>query len=499
MATKLLAGWSEVDLTPEKKVYLRGQFCERVSEYVETPICATALAIDTGDDCAIMVSCDLESVAENLMRGIREELKKLIPDFDTGKLIVGATHTHTSMDYKSVSESGGGSSGLSVLKRYKPENVKYEDPIPAGDDVISDEEALQHLMKKIAQAAAEAWKNRKAAKYANEFGRAAVGMCRRAKYDDKSAQMWGDTNTANFVALEGGSDTGLEMIYFFDEAGKLTGVLANYACPAQCVQHRMFVSSDYWGKAKSILREKFGKDFFLLPFCAPAGDQCPVDLIRWVEPDSDVHDPNIKRNNPPRRKADPSMFDIQGSWKAGRRIANEIVDAYEEAVQEMRDVTSLTHQVKTMTLPIRRVTMKERDDAERALKEFFAGCAGKTLSFFDNASMHVHAGTLARFDFQQKHHTFSFETHYMRMDDMAFATDPFELFLDYGNQIRAQSPAEQTFLFQLTNGSLGYLPTERAEEGSHYSAYVSSGVTGHEGGEMLVRETLDTFSEMFKG
>ena len=82
MATKLLAGWSEVNLTPEKKVHLRGQFCERVSEYVETPICATALALDTGDDCAIMVSCDLESVAENLLKGIREELKTLIPDFD---------------------------------------------------------------------------------------------------------------------------------------------------------------------------------------------------------------------------------------------------------------------------------------------------------------------------------------------------------------------------------------------------------------------------------
>ena len=497
MATKLLAGWSEVDLTPEKKVHLRGQFCERVSEYVETPIYATALALDTGDDCAIMVSCDLESVSFNLMDAIREELKTMIPDFDTSKLIVGATHTHTSIDYTSHNLPGG-NSGLSVLKRYIPDNVKYEDPEPVGDDVMTFDEALAHLTKKIAQAAAEAWKNRSYAKFANEFGRAAVGMCRRAKYDDNSAAMWGDTNTPNFLALEGGSDTGLELIYFFSEDGKPTGVLANYACPAQCVQHRLFVSSDYWGKTKVLLREKFGEDFFLLPFTSPAGDQCPVDLIRWVEPDTDVNDPNIVRVNPPRRKADPSMFDIQGSWKAGKRIANEIIDAYDDAVAEMRDVVRLTHLVQPTVLPLRRVTIQERDAAEHALKEFFADCAGKTLSFFDNASMHVHAGTLSRFDYQKKYNTFTYDTHYLRMDDLAFATDPFELFLDFANQIRAQSPAAQTFLFQLTNGSLGYVPTKRAEEGSHYSAYVSSGVTGHEGGDLIVREALDTFRELFE-
>ena len=48
-----------------------------------------------------------------------------------------------------------------------------------------------------------------------------------------------------------------------------------------------------------------------------------VDLVRWVEPESDLNDPNGKRNSPPRRKADPSMFDLAGLRKAGKRIARE--------------------------------------------------------------------------------------------------------------------------------------------------------------------------------
>jgi len=490
------AGWAETNLTPEKKVRLAGQFCERISEYVETPVCATALALSTEADSVIFCSCDLESIGMNLVQGVRARLAETIPDFDSRKLIISATHTHTSIQYASHTIDSG--STLSVLKQYTPDNVKYADPLPAGDGVMDDEEALEHLTARLTEVVTAAWKDRKPAKFANEFGRAAVGMCRRAKYDDKSAKMWGDTNTANFVALEGGSDTGLELLYFFDGAGKLTGVVANLACPAQAVQHRTFVSSDFWGKAKEILRKQFGEGLFLLPICSPAGDQCPVDLVRWVEPESDLADPNIVRVNPPVRKADPSMFDLPGARKAGSRIAREIIECYDDAVREMRDAVCLEHRVEPVRLPVRKVTREERDAAEDALDRFFQRCAGKTLSFYDNASMHVHAGTLARYDYQQKHHVFEIEAHFLRLNDLAFATNPFELFLDFGNQIRAQSPAAQTFLIQLANGSLGYVPTERAEEGSHYSAYVSSGITGHEGGDLLVRETLDTLQNMFE-
>ena len=490
------AGWAEIDLTPEKKVRLAGQFCERISEYVETPVCATVLAMDTGDDCAIFCACDLVDIGLNLLEAVRTRLSETIPDFDGSKLVMSAIHSHTSIQYTSHNIDSG--STLSILKKYTPDSVKYEDPLPADDSVMSDDEALEHLIGKLTEVITAAWKARKPAKFANEFGRAAVGMCRRAKYDDGSAKMWGDTNTSNFVALEGGSDTGLKLLYFFDETGKLTGVMANLACPAQAVQHRTFVSSDFWGKAKIVMREALGQETFLLPLCSAAGDQCPVDLIRWVEPESDLADPNIVRVNPPARKADPSMFDIPGSWKAGRRIAHEIIDCYDDAVREMRDAVCLTHRVEATKLPVRKVTREERDRAEEALNRFFESCAGKTLSFYDNAAMHVHAGTLARYDYQQKHHIFEIESHFLRLNDIAFATNPFELFLDYGNRIRAQSPAAQTILIQLANGSLGYLPTETAEQGSHYSAYVSSGITGHEGGDLLVRETLDAFQQLFE-
>ena len=90
------------------------------------------------------------------------------------------------------------------------------------------------------------------------------------------------------------------------------------------------------------------------------------------------------------------------------------------------------------------------------------------------------------------------EVHIIRLGSIAIASSPFELYLDYGNRIRARSLAEQTFLLQLANGYEGYLPTEKAEKHGHYSAFIASGQVGHAGGEQLVRETLQNIRDMFR-
>jgi hypothetical protein len=297
--------------------------------------------------------------------------------------------------------------------------------------------------------------------------------------------------------MEGGNDSGIELLYVFDKNKKLQGVVANLACPAQCVQHRLFISPDFWGETKMLLRKHFGEDIFLLPLCSAAGDQCPVDLVRWVEPYTDVNDPNLKRNNPPKRKADPSMFDLDGMRKAGKRIANEIIEVYNEGLDEPSDDVIFKHEVHMMKLPLRRATLSDEIAARKAIREYLRDKEGD-VDFNDAAKLQVHLGILRRMELQEEFDVCDTEVHIMRLGTIAIATNPFELFLDYGNQIKARSLAEQTFLIQLANGADGYLPTEKAEKGGHYSAFISSGLVGHEGGDMLVRETLSVINGMFK-
>ena len=143
-----------------------------------------------------------------------------------------------------------------------------------------------------------------------------------------------------------------------------------------------------------------------------------------------------------------------------------------------------------MKLPVRRTTLSEAAAAEKAIHEYLREKEGD-VDYNDAAKLQVHLGILVRMDTQDKYDTVETEIHTMRLGNIAFATNPFELFLDYGNKIKARSLAEQTFLIQLANGAEGYLPTKKAEDGGHYSAFISSGMVGHQGGDQLVRETLN--------
>ena len=494
-------GWSEQNITPEKKVALAGQFAERISEYVEKPLTVTALAVESGDEQMVLCSMDLVAIGWNLVEAVRENVAKANAGIDPRKIIISAIHTHTGPVYPRTSRLKGGPSGgfRGLLETELPKDKKYIESanISANPEIATGEEVLSLLVEQTTKAVLTAWANRKAGSFVNAFGRAAVGMCRRASYSDGSAQMWGDTNTAVFTELEGGNDSGVELLYIFDGNKKLTGVVANLACPAQCVQHRLFVSPDFWGETKMLLRRHFGENIFLLPLCSAAGDQCPVDLVRWVEPESDVNDPNLKRNHPPRRKADPSMFDLAGMRKAGKRVANEIIEVYNEGLDEAQTDVVFEHRVQDCQLPIRRATLADAAAARKAIHEYLREKDGD-VDFNDAAALQVHLGILRRMELQETTDILDTEVHLIRLGTVAIATNPFELFLDYGNQIKARSKAEQTFLVQLANGGEGYLPTEKAEKGGHYSAFISSGKVGHAGGEQLVRETLKGISQMFE-
>ena len=498
--SKLFIGWAEESIVPDKKVSLAGQFFERISEYVESEITVTAMAVESDNEQMILISVDVAAISDGIVERAREKFSKLTTEVDAKKMIVAATHTHTSLKMTNPKKTNaqGIANTVLILKEFFSENKMYESLVKADDNVITPEEGTEFVAEKIALAAKKAWADRQESYYANEFGRAAVGMCRRVKYDDGSAQMWGDTNTANFVSLEGGNDSGIELIYTFDSDKKLTGVVANIACPAQILEQRSFISADFWGRTKAILREKLGKNIYLLGITGAAGDQCPRDLVRWVEPETPIDDPNVHRENVIPRKADPSMYDISGCNRVGKRIANEIISVLED-ISELKSEAILKHKVMELDLPLRKATIEEYNNAVREIEYYAEKNKDKeTLSFEDNAKMYVYAGTILRYREQQFKEVYPIEYHVVRFGDVAFATSPFEMFLDYGNRIKARSLAQQTFIVQLCCGSSGYLPTEKAEKGGHYSAYVSSGNVGHQGGDILVRNTLKNINEMFE-
>ena len=234
--SKLYIGWSEISITPEKKISLAGQFAERISQYVEKPLTATAMAVEAGGEQMVLVSTDLAATAVNLVLDVRKALAGNHLGLDPEKVIFCAIHTHTGPVYPEQGYVGlnlnMGHSFRSLLESELPSDRKYIEsaPISSSPEIATDEEVYALLLERLTQVALEAWKNRAPGSYVNAFGRAAVGMCRRAAYSDGSAQMWGDTNTAVFDALEGGNDSGIELMYVYGEADR-RGCQHRVPCP----------------------------------------------------------------------------------------------------------------------------------------------------------------------------------------------------------------------------------------------------------------------------
>ena len=458
---KLLMGWAEESLVPEKKVSLAGQFYERISEYVESEISVTALAVECGLEQLILASADLAGIPGGVLALARENFARLCPEVSPDKLVVAATHTHTSLKMANSAQPANRWNTIAVLDEFLPENKKYTELVTPDETVITPEEAAEFAAEKIALSCAKAWENRAESYYANEFGRAAVGMCRRVCYDDGSAQMWGDVNTANFVALEGGNDSGIELLYIFDKNKALTGIVANIACPAQILEHRSFISADYWGRAKANLRKHFGEHIFLLGLGGAGGDQCPRDLVRWVAPETPINDPNIHRPYPLKRKADPSMFDISGCNRVGKRISDEIVSVFEE-ITELKNEPVFSHKVLHLNLPLRKATISQYNEAIREIQYYVDKNKDKAaFNYEDNARMHVYAGTIKRFREQQFAECYPIEYHVMRLGNIAMATSPFELFWTTAIGSRPAALQSRPLLFSFATAQVAICPPKR--------------------------------------
>jgi hypothetical protein len=300
-----------------------------------------------------------------------------------------------------------------------------------------------------------------------------VGYNRRAVYADGTAVMYGKTDRPEFRGLEGYEDHGLEMLFFWNEAQRPLAVAVNVACPSQEVESRHQINADFWHDVRQQLQAGDCKDTLVLGWPGAAGDQSPHRMYR--------------------KAAEERMLKLRGlshTQEIGRRIVGEINDICNLVRSDVRTDVPMAHKVEDIALPVRKVTEKEAADAQAQIDALAKqGDATRRRLWLQKV--------VDRYREQDKEPTLSVEVHALRIGDVAIITNPFELFLDYGVQIQGRSKAIQTFVVQLTCGSCGYLPTQRAVDGGGYSAVVASSHIGPEGGQVLVDRSVEMINSLW--
>ena len=445
-------GWASRPFTPDRPAMVQGQMHIRIARRAKDPLTVTALAIDPGPPATgvIWIGCDLCHIADELRQGVRERLVDRLGEVPSDGIVLSATHTHD---------------GPVLAEGYYPH---------PGGDVMTPGECCDWVAARAAEAAAEAWESRAPGQVGRAFGHAVVGHNRRAVYADGAAVMYGKTDRPDFLCIEGTEDHSLDVLAFWDAAGRLSGLLVDIPCPSQVDEHLSEWSADYWHDVRLELRRRFGEDLHVLGLCGAAGDQSPHFLL---------YGPQEEQMR--RRRGTSERQEI--ALRVGEAVSGAL------ACTPPAGEVEVAHVVRRLSLPGRSITPAERDWAQGRYDQAMA--AGEDPALWWPRDLRR---VMECFDAARPLPPTPVELHVLRIGEAVLASSPFELYLDYGLRIKASSPAAQTLIVQLA-GSGSYLPTERAVSGGHYGAHPVVAPVGPEGGRMLVEESLLAIGEVWRG
>lgn len=485
-------GWAGISITPDKPTFLAGQFHARISEGVWDPSTATAMALQSANGQAtILVSCDLVSIEDELREAVYRRLRTSLPELDVRHVAMNATHTH-SAPYAAVAP-------LEQLYGLTVDDL--------GKEVMTPDEYLEFAADRIAQVCKQAWDNLRESGISYGLGHAVVGYNRLMVYRDGTARMYGPVDQKEFSHVEGYEDHSLNLLYTWDRSGKLTGVIVNIACPSQSNEQSYHLTADIWCNVRENLRKALGADIHILAQTAAAGDQSPHVNIE-------------KRADERMQKILGFEADGTGRGSIGRRkmLAKRISDEVLHIHSYLKDHIEWNPElrVKSETLSLQRRLISEEDvrlASEEAARYDTAyrqslNKMRNDPSFKKNPRWYTEVTsnyrranrgelTRERFALQKTDPLITFDIHVIRLGDIVFATNPFELYLDYGIRMKARSAAMQTFIVQLTGSKGAYLPTPRSVKGNAYGAVPASTLAGPEGGDTLVEHTLSLINSLF--
>lgn len=487
---QIFVGWSEVSITPVRPVDLYGQLYSRVSSYVHDPVYATALAIEKDEEQCIMVSLDMVGVYPPHVKKIQDAVDG-IEGIDAKKITLSATHTHNSTQFSIDTHR-------TAFEKYLGENIVVEKETP--DDLLTPEEAEAFFLEKVTHVILRAWRNRKPGGISYAADYAAIGFNRRPVFalgngeGGEESKMYGDCSQETFQRFEGSVDHTIDMLYTWDLERNLTGVLVDVPCPSQVYELHRFITADYWSAARDQIRTALG-NVHVLSICGAAGDQNPLDLVRL----SKINKQELIDWNAQAGEVFRNINMEEECTLIGARITEAVVRGYSKAKNYIQTDPVFTHRTFILELPIRKVSEEEYTEAVQKIEETKRKFSPeKRMSSSDQVMLFEPIGIVQRWEQQQESEQYAFQANIMRLGTIAIATNPFELFVDYGLRIRARCMAEQVCICQLTNGVGGYLPTAAAVAGGSYSSKPASTLVGPKGGDELVERIIKEIDALWQ-
>lgn len=433
----LLCGVSEMDITPSLGSTMPGYFMDRKSTGVIDRLYAKALVVDHDGSAVAFVVLDTILVPREVVENVRQRVGRHT-DIPPERVMISATHTHTGP-------------AVATTTFYK-----------------EDESYLRWLAVKAADAVIVAYRGRKEARIGFGAGHEEdIAFHRRFIMKDGTLRTNPGIGNPEIDRPAGPIDPQVGVIRIDDADGRPMGVVTNYAVHTDTVGGTEYCA-DFPGELSVVLKKALGEQTVSLFMMGASG--------------------NINHYNVLGGRIEDYAKPLSRHYmKMGRILAGEVLK-----VREKIRTTGEARVEERNTA----VTLRYRQPTPEQIEE-----ARYKLANLPESNVEVNFAKELLEAARRGEGTTEAEIQTIAVGDFAVVGLPAEIFVEFGLQIKAESPYGLTLINELCNGIVGtYVCTREAYRLGGYEPRITAGNRlQEETGDMFVESAVKLLRELKSG
>ena len=437
----LKVGFGISDITPERPTPMAGYYGVRYSTATHDPLWAKATLLDDGNQRGVIIAIDLISTNPWMVRETRKLIEEKL-QIPPSHIMISATHSHTGP------------------MLYEP------DELLVGRFGNQTDEAKQYMIglpERIAKSVFDAAANLKARTVSYAIGEEQQLAFNRRFFMKDGTVGWnpGKLNP-NIVREAGPTDDSLPFVAFYDEPGKLAGLLSSFAIHLDTVGGTKW-SADMPYTIQECLCKVFGPEAHLQYATGACGDINHID---------------VRSGN------------RQGGHQEAARIGTRLAGAILRSWNQLRPLDS--HRLAASHEIVRVPVYRHTPERSQWAKGVLARMNDNTLPpFMEMVEAYRIADVEARTD-----GIIDAEVQVITLGrEVAWVSLPGEIFVQLGLAIKDGSPFAVTSIHELANGSIGYVPARQAYAQGNYEVISARCAEGS--GEMLVDSAIKQLRALY--
>lgn len=418
-------GVYEQDITPPLGLNIPGYFVSRLATGILDNLFVRVMVfIDDEDNAFILVNMDTISTDSETTAKARAKIEKMtgVPAYH---VMIAATHSHTA----------------GPVDNFVPNTI--------------DQPYMDWLIARIADTAYLAFNHRQTVKIGiGSTLEDSIAFIRRYRMKDGSFKTNPGFIPDQILEPAGTIDPEVTVVKIEDLDGKLLGVITNYACHLDTVGGNKY-SADYPGELSRILKRVYGSNLVSVFLTGACGN---INHVDYLNKTSEYYNAANPRHH----------------IRMGRILAGSVIRALATILTEEGGQVGVTN--TEVTARVRIPEQSEIEKAETLLKarpyEVVISTGNKgSAGDADLIERHFARSLLEVNAIKDKQVTIPIQV--ARVAGLGVVAMPCELFVEFGLDIKANSPFERTMISTLTNDNFGYISVKEAFGQGGYETTIS--------------------------